>query len=337
MSDDLQPLKPKEGVKRFLAYREPSIRPTSYRNAKHRLSIFLKWCDERRIKNLNELDGRKLNDFVRWRQPQVAPITLQKQLSSVRQALRWWADLEAVSEGLAEKLHAPELPDGAESRDVFLDPQSANAALEYFDRHHYGSREHALIALLWRTGMRRSAARSIDVDDLEEDDHAVRLEHRPEKGTTLKNGDAGNRWVYLGPEWFAVLIAYRDNPDRVKVTDEFGRRPLFTSQLGTRPTGDTIYKWVVRALHPCTYHECPHGETPSSCEARGRNALVARCPSARSPHAVRRGAITQHLNQDTTPEVVSERMDVSLEVLYQHYDARTEREKMEVRRKNLPN
>ncbi len=336
MSSDLYPLSPKEGVERFLRHHRPSVRETSYRNAKHRLSVFLEWCDELDIENLNGLTGRDLADFVDWRRGDVAPITLQKQLSSVRQALRYWADLDAVEDGLAEKLHAPKLPDGAQSRDVFLEPDRAKAALEYFNRHHYGSRDHALLALLWRTGMRRSAARSIDVDDLEPEDHAIHLEHRPDTGTVLKNGDDGNRWVYLGPEWFAIITAFRDNPDRRDDVDEYGRRPLFTTQRGTRPTGDTIYKWVVKALHPCTYHKCPHDRTPSSCEALSEQSHVAACPSSRSPHTVRRGAITYHLNQDTAPEVVSERMDVSLEVLYEHYDARTEREKMEVRRKNLP-
>ena len=337
MSDELQPLSPEEGVERFLRHREPSVRETTYRNAKHRMSVFLEWSEETGLENLNELDGRKLADFVDWRRGDVAAITLQKQLSSVRQALRWWSDIEAVDEGLAEKLHAPELPDGAESKDVFLDEQRAKAALEYHDRHHYASRDHAMLTLLWRSGMRRSAARSIDVDDLEHDDHAVRVEHRPEAGTTLKNGDDGNRWVYLGPRWFQVLADYVDNPDRKTVVDDYGRRPLFTTRLGTRPTGDTIYKWVVRALHPCTYAECPHDRSIETCEARGRDAAVSKCPSARSPHAVRRGAITFHLNEDTAPEVVSERMDVSLDVLYEHYDARTEREKMAVRRQNLPN
>ncbi|USZ71982.1 tyrosine-type recombinase/integrase [Natronosalvus halobius] len=334
---DLEPLGPEEGVQRFLRHHEPGVRKTTYQNAKHRLSVFLEWCDEREIGNLNELSGRDLADFVDWRRTDVAAITLQKQLSSVRQALRWWADIEAVEEGLAEKLHAPELPDGAESKDVFLDPHRAKAALEYFDRHHYASRDHALLAILWRTGMRRSAVRSIDVDDLEADDHAVRVEHRPETGTTLKNGDDGNRWVYLGPKWFQILDDYAKNPDREVVIDDHDRQPLFTTRLGTRPHGGTIYKWVLRALHPCTYAECPHDRTPEECEARARDAVPARCPSARSPHAVRRGAITYHLNEEAAPEVVSERMDVSLDVLYQHYDARTEREKMAVRRQELPN
>lgn len=136
MNKELVALSPEEGAKRFLEHHKPSVRNSSYRNAKHRLSVFLEWCDKEDCENLNNLSGRDLAEFVSWRQPQVAPITVQKQLSTVRQALRWWADIEAVEEGLAEKLHAPKLPDGAESKEVFLDPQHAKAALEYFDKHH---------------------------------------------------------------------------------------------------------------------------------------------------------------------------------------------------------
>jgi site-specific recombinase XerD len=336
MTDDLEPLSPAEGVNRFLTHREPSVRESTMQNAKTRLSYFLDWCDEREIEDLNTLSGRDLADFVAWRRGDIAPITLQKQLSTIRQALRWWADIDAVEEGLAEKVHAPELPDGAESRDVHLDPERAEAALEYYERHRYASREHALIALMWRTGMRRGAVWSLDVDDLEQDAHALRLEHRIDEGTKLKNGDAGERWVYLGPKWFQILADYVDNPDRVQGTDEYSRRPLFTTQNGGRPRPQTIYKWVMRALHPCSYASCAHDRTPETCDARGRNANVAACPSSMSPHAVRRGAITHHLQEDAPPETVSERMDVSLEVLYQHYDARTPREKMDVRTDHLP-
>jgi hypothetical protein len=62
---------------------------------------------------------------------------------------------------------------------------------------------------------------------------------------------------------------------------------------------------------------------------------VSQCPSARSPHAIRRGSITYHLNQNLSPEVVSEWCDVSLEVLYEHYDVRTEQEKMTVRKQQV--
>lgn len=334
MSDDLQPLDPEEGVERFLNHREPALRESSLQNARTRLRYFIEWCEERGIENLNALSGREMDEFVAWRRDDLAPITLQKQLSTIRQALEYWAGIEAVEAGLREKVHAPELPDGAAARNVTLDPDRAEAIMAYLDRHHYASRIHVVITLLWRTGMRRGGLRSLDVDDLRPDDNALVLEHRPDTGTQLKNGEAGERWVYLGPRWFQVVDDYLDNPDRHDVTDDYGRKPLLTTRYG-RPTGDTIYSWVSKTTHPCEYGPCPHDREPETCEARGADGYPSRCPSSRSPHAVRRGAITAHLNGEVAPEMVSERMDVSLDVLYDHYDARTPREKMQIRKQQL--
>lgn len=120
---------------------------------------------------------------------------------------------------------------------------------------------------------------------------------------------------------------------RLDKTDDYGRRPLLTTQNG-RPTGDTIYKWINRLTQPCHYGECPHDRDPEDCEATG-DGFPSKCPSARSPHAIRRGAITHHLNEEVSPEIASERMNVSLDVRYEHYDVRTDREKMEVRKQQL--
>jgi len=337
MTDGLQPLSPEEGVDRFLTMRRDSgNRDSTYKNDVTRMNHFLRWCqEEEEIENLNNLTGRRLSGFVSWRCEQVAKTTVEKQLSAVREALRFWANIEAVEPGIAERIYAPQLKDVDDTRGVYLDPERAERILGTLDRFHYASRRHVIMALLWRTGMRRSALRSLDVADLKEDDNAVRLEHRIDEGTRLKNGDGGSRWVFLGPRWFKIVADYLDNPDRPDVTDEYGREPLLTTENG-RPTGDTIYVWVNKATHPCEYGECPHDREPSDCEARGTDGYPSKCPSARSPHAVRRGAITDHLNNGTTPEVVSERMDVGLQTLYKHYDARNERDKMTVRKDALP-
>lgn len=337
MSDhgDLQALDVDEGIERFLRHRESSVGESTMANARTRLRHFKEWTEEAGIDNLNDLTGRDLADFVAWRRDDIAPITLQKQLSTVRMALRYWADIEGVTDGLAEKLHAPDLPDGAEARDIHLTSERANEILEYLDRYDYASRRHVVIALLWRTGMRRSALRSLDIDDMRPDDHALVLEHRPDTGTILKNGDDGERWVYLGPRWYQIVDDYVEK-NRIDQTDEYGREPLITTRYG-RPTGDTIYTWVNRAVQPCEYgQDCPHDRDPQTCEAASTDGYPSRCPSARSPHAIRRGSITHHLTHGTSPEVASERMDVSLDILYQHYDARDEREKMGVRKDNLP-
>ncbi|MFC6951929.1 tyrosine-type recombinase/integrase [Halorubellus litoreus] len=334
MTDDLQDLPPSEGVKRFLRHREPSVRESTLENARTRLNYFKAWCAERDIENLNDLTGRDLSDFVAWRRDDIAALTLQKQLSTIRQALRYWADIEGVREGLAEKVHAPDLPDGAESRDELLKSDRAERILNYYNQYHRSSRIHAVLTILWRTGMRRSALRSIDVDDLRPEDNAIVLRHRLDDGTRLKNGENGERWVWLRPRDYEVVEGYRENPDRHDVTDDHGREPLVTTQYG-RPTGDTIYNWVNQATHPCNLGECPHDREPETCDARGADGYPSKCPSARSPHDIRRGSITTHLNDSTPPETVSERMDVSLDVLYKHYDARTEREKMNVRKNHL--
>ncbi|MFB6299101.1 MAG: tyrosine-type recombinase/integrase, partial [Halobacteriales archaeon] len=310
------------------------VRASTLQNGRTRLRYFVEWCDERGIENLNELSGRQLADFVSWRREQISAITLQKQLSTIRQFLEWCADIEAVETGLREKVHAPELPDGAESRDIAIDSERAKSIIEYLDRYQYASRRHVVMSLLWRTGMRRSALRAIDLDDLRPDDHAIVLNHRPETDTALKNGEPSERWVYLGPSWYQIVDDYISE-NRFDVTDEYGREPLVTTRYG-RPTGSTIYDWVNRGTHPCEYGECPHDRDPTECEARGSDGSPSLCPSSLGPHAVRRGNITHLLNEDTTPEIVSERADVSLEVLYQHYDARSQREKMDVRKDHLP-
>ncbi len=60
------------------------------------------------------------------------------ELSTIRQRSRYWADIEGVDDGLAETVHAPELPDGAESREVHLSADRAHQILDFL--HDYVTR-----------------------------------------------------------------------------------------------------------------------------------------------------------------------------------------------------
>ncbi|MFB6187897.1 MAG: site-specific integrase, partial [Halobacteriaceae archaeon] len=64
---------------------------------------------------------------------------------------------------------------------------------------------------------------------------------------------------------------------------------------------------------------------------------ASQCPSSKSPHAVRRGAATHWLNEDLPERVVSDRANMSPEILRKHYDRRSPRDRMEQRRGYLDN
>jgi len=82
--------------------------------------------------------------------------------------------------------------------------------------------------------------------------------------------------------------------------------------------------------------ECPHDRSIADCDA-AEYGSESECPSSVSPHALRRGGITHHLNNKVPKDVVSDRANVSKDVLDMHYDQRSEQDKMEQRRKYLDN
>lgn len=117
------------------------------------------------------------------------------------------------------------------------------------------------------------------------------------------------------------------------LNSDHGRQPLITSSRGRLSEG-SIRETIYRVTQPCEIGECPHEKDPKTCEYR-QHSQRAGCPSSRSPHGIRRGSITNHLRTGSPQEVVSDRANVSGDILDQHYDERTDREKMEIRREFL--
>ena len=122
--------------------------------------------------------------------------------------------------------------------------------------------------------------------------------------------------------------------NRHDVTDDHGRHPLVTtkhSRIDTSSVRHTIYE----VTRPCYYDdECPADRVPEDCEATTYK-YYHRCPANVSPHDIRRGSITHFLMNDVSEPVVSDRMNVSREVLDKHYDKRSEEVKVEQRREYI--
>lgn len=84
-----------------------------------------------------------------------------------------------------------------------------------------------------------------------------------------------------------------------------------------------------------TGQSCPHGKSKdevAQCDAVQTASDAYKCPSSCSPHTVRRGYITHELNAGVPKQVVSDRCDVSSEVIDEHYDERSDQDKMQLRK-----
>ncbi|MEA5406589.1 site-specific integrase [Haloarculaceae archaeon H-GB2-1] len=253
-------------------------------------------------------------------------------MDTLKVLVEYLEQIEAVDDGLAEKVHVPHVSLAERSRETKLDTDDAARLLKFFRNNEmlYGTRKHAFLELAWHTGARLGGIRALDVRDYSSENQTAEFVHRPNSGTPLKNKTKGERIVGLRGEVCDVLDAYiRSHRDDTK--DDHKRQPLFTTYLG-RPGLNTIRVMSYVVTQPCIYGDCPHGYDKNVCEFRARNHS-SKCPSSRSPHHIRTGSITWHRDCGVPAEVTAKRVNASLEVIQQYYDKATKREELENRRR----
>jgi len=294
------------------------------------------FCAEHDIEVMSEVTGADLMRFKRTlMSDDIATSTVGQYLSVLRAFFRHCEQIECVRDGLADKVPDVTTPDG--TRDEKIDEDTAEAILEYFEQFRYACRRHVEMTLCWDTAMRAGAMRSIDISDCHLDGGAphIDLVHRPETGTSLKNKGRSERRVNLSPEVAEVIRDYIDRR-RIDVTDDHDREPLLTTTSG-RVTYNTLRRDFRGMTRPCVYaNECPHDRDPDECEAAGGKRNADDCPSTVSCHPVRRGSIThRHLDHDIPEEVISDRCDVSTDIMERHYDRQDEETKARIRRDHL--
>ncbi len=331
MGNDLESLAPQEAVDLYMDHREPELSEKTLENHRYRLKMFVEWCERESIYNLNDLSGRDLHRYRVWRHKDINTVTLRGQLATLRVFLEFCADIDGVEPGLREKVKLPNVEPDEEARDRLLDDDRAAKLLQYLETYRRASREHVIIAVLWHTGIRLGSLRALDLDDYESDgdESSIWIRHRPESGTPLKNGNAAERPISLDEKYADILDDYI-RLHRPNVEDDYGRRPLLASEQG-RLSDTQIRADVYQVTQPCVLSDCPHDRDIESCEYRSYGHY-SECPSSLSPHSIRRGSLTHQLREGVPEEIVSGRCNVSRDVLDQHYDRRTDREKMEQRR-----
>lgn len=330
---ELQPIEPRKAVEMYLHEREPELAAKTVENITTHLSSFTEWCGKEGIDDMTELTGRTLHEYRLWRQEGIAQTTLSINLSSLRKFIRWCEGIDAVADGLAEKVILPSRSRADEARDTMLAADDAKEMLQHLRKFDYASRTHALLELMWHCGCRKGTVRAIDLGDFHPQKQTIEIKHRAPE-TPLKNQQRGQRTIALNDHVTTILKDYVD-VHRVEKTDEEGREPLFTTRYG-RISKSAIKNATYTMTRPCVYGSCPHNRDLSECEATDDNS-ASLCPSSVSPHPIRRGSITHHLLKDVPETAVSDRCDVSKDVLDHHYDERTKDEKAEQRREHIDN
>ncbi|MFB6113616.1 MAG: tyrosine-type recombinase/integrase [Halodesulfurarchaeum sp.] len=321
----------REAVDRYLRRRRPDATDRSIEGWYYRLKLFVEWCESVGIETVGDLQRYDLDEYYEMRSSEVAPVTLEGEMWTLTMFMEFLENLGAVEEDLSEAVRIPDLDADERTSEIKLSTDAALALLRYYrSSSDQGTRKHVLLELLWSTGARQGGLRALDLRDAHLDDAYLDFRHRPETDTPLKNKLRGERPVAIGDAVVSSLRTYiRDH--RYDVRDEHGRQPLLASTRG-RPSPQTFRTWTYGATIPCEHTECPHGKERSTCEWVSYHE-ASKCPSSRSPHQIRTGAITWMLNRGWPPEDVAERVNASVEKIEQHYD----KADIEERRRRLRN
>ena len=330
----LKPTPPKDAVNRYLRDVEGHITDKTHYNYSTSLRQFLDWCDEKGITDMNDLDSELIDQFKEWRLQDVKPITAKNDMNTVRNFIEYAASIQAVPAGLSDLVRIPKVSEDDQICDDYLTQQEARAILDYLSKYEYATKRHVTVLILWKSGMRISGLRTLDLGDFDQARPALEVRHRPETKTPLKRKSKSERDVILAPDTADVIADYINNT-RVETTDKFGRRALLSTRHG-RVARTTIQKYVYTATRPCYYNgeECPYDRDTNTCEAMQFDQ-ANKCPGSLSPHALRRGYVTAARNAGQPKDVTSERVNMSGPILEKHYDKGDHDEKAERRRDHL--
>lgn len=332
-SDNTVRIPAEEAAEKYLEHRKTEVRDDTVRGESTPVRKFAEWIEDNE-KELHQLNGFELQSFYdHLKKQEYAKVTLRNYMGAVRQFLFYLERLDAAPPGIGEKVHIPTLEKDDRRRSEEIDPERVQKIIDWLGKYRYASRDHVLMLILWHCGLRRGSVYSLDLQDftqLEGSGPALVLNNREDTGTPLKNGEDGERPVNLNEDVAEVIQDYIDH-NRIEQTDEHGRKPLITSRYG-RYSKDQYRK-------TCLYFTCPEVTDIGTCSCSEPPAkeYAYECSKSVSPHVIRSASITYWRHNDVPVEVVSDRMNVSRNIIEEHYDRRTEEGKARQRRRYLNN
>lgn len=321
-----------ELYERYLARRRDRS-PATRAQYKRTIPTFVTLAEDKGVSTPDAITTELVDHYVDSLQDQYgSDATVLTYTKNVRSWLRWLGRRGECPDRVYRILDKDELGLTPRARDEALPASEATVILNRLRQRRRGSLMHALLELLWNGGLRIGGVHALDVDDFDPDNRELRIRHRPDTGTRLKNGSEtentagdGERNITVAEEVIEAIALYIET-ERPAVVDEHDRDPLFATPYG-RATRSTIRRKVYRATS-CRW--APTDRDDLCCDGSCDPDSDV-CQYSYYPHAVRRGSIVRHLSGGLSHSIASERFDVSIRTLRKHYDPRTKRKRKDDR------
>jgi site-specific recombinase XerD len=340
--ESLKPLAIDDGIEQYLESISSEVADSTQRQHRTKLRFLQEYFDQIEVDDWNDVDGRVVEQYQTWRRnessdqvDQLSRTTMRDDMIIVRSTIRYLEKINAVSPGLSDSVRVPSLDGNEDVRDIELEPERAERILAHIAKYEYASVEHVVWLLHCGTGRRPGCLHALDCEDLHLniDEPYIKFQHREDE-TRLENGSKSETMVNITDGMAEVLRDYLEDC-RSDAVDEYGRRPLLTvggGRLGKSSIRRYFYKWS----RPCAVTgKCPHDRSPDECEAASSLNEASGCPSSLPPYAARHGHITEMRRMGCPTALLSERCDVSEEILEKHYDERSDEERRNLRRKTF--
>ena len=144
----LELITPADAVQMYLDDRKRDCQQATVKGHRSRLNFFVDWCTEQGIDNMNDISARDLHEFQVWRREDLNVVSERTQMSTLRVFIKWCETIDAVPEGLFNKINVPNVPQGEGSREKTLHADRVEEIVEYLGTYEYATVEHVTWLIL---------------------------------------------------------------------------------------------------------------------------------------------------------------------------------------------
>ncbi len=189
---------------------------------------FFQFLRLKKIGSLKEVDRHTLRDYTSWLMEQgVVKASIARKLSAIRSFFRYLVREEILQVNLLEKASSPKLD---RRLPEFLTIDEMRRLLEATDlATPQGQRDHALLELLYASGLRVSELAKLNMEQVNLDTHEIRVWGKGSK----------ERMVLMGQPAAKALITYLSQ-GRPKLLGEKKTSALFLNRYGGRLTERSV-------------------------------------------------------------------------------------------------